>query len=156
MTAPDAGHGGGPPLVLHATTVAWNGRAVLIRGASGSGKSQLGLELLAWGAVLVADDRTELARRDGRVVVRCPQAIRGLIEAWGVGILRVGEVEEAELALVADLDQEEAGRLPPWREETLLGLAIPVVHKPLKGCFATAILQYLKGGRAVPAPQDVP
>ena len=155
MTAAPVGPGGGPPLVLHATTVAWDGRAVLIRGASGAGKSELGLELLAWGCVLVADDRTELARRGGRLVARCPGPIRGLIEARGVGLLRAEAVLEAEVALVADLDREEGERLPPWRGEAVLGLSVPLLHKPLKGRFAPAILQYLKAGRAVPAPQDV-
>lgn len=148
MTAPVGGL-----LVMHATAVAWAGRAVLIRGASGSGKSALGLELMALGAALVADDRTELRPDRGGLLASCPPAIRGLIEARGVGILRAEAVEEARVALIADLDREEAERLPPWREEVLLGRPLPVLHKPLKGRFAVAILQYLKAGRAVPAPQ---
>jgi len=44
--------------VLHASCVCLEGRAVLIRGASGSGKSGLALQLIALGAALVADDRT--------------------------------------------------------------------------------------------------
>lgn len=147
---------GGGRIVLHATAVAWEGRAVLICGASGTGKSALGLEMMAWGARLVADDRTELRVEGGRVLARCPGAIRGLIEARGVGLLRAESVEEAEVALVADLDAPEPERLPPWREAVLCGVALPVLHKPLKGHSAAAILQYLKAGRAVPAPQVVP
>ncbi|WP_210529377.1 HPr kinase/phosphorylase [Rubellimicrobium arenae] len=142
------------PLILHATTVAWRGRAVLIRGASGSGKSSLGLELMAWGARLVADDRTELrAGGHGQVIARCPAAIRGLIEARGLGLLEARAVEEAVVALVVDLDRIEPERLPPWREEVILGVPLPCVHKPESGHFAAGILQYLKSGRSVPATQ---
>jgi HPr kinase/phosphorylase len=139
------------PLVLHATTVVRERRAVLIRGASGSGKSALALELLAWGCALVADDRTELTREGERLVARCPMAIRGLIEARGVGLLQAEALEEAEIAAIVDLLVVE--RLPPWREEAILGVRLPVLHKPLNGPFAAALLQYLKGGRAAPAAE---
>lgn len=129
---------------------------MLIRGASGTGKSALGLELMAWGARLVADDRTEVRAEEGRLVARCPPAIRGLIEARGVGLLRAEALDWAAVALVADLDAEEAERLPPWREAKVLDLALPCLHKPLKGHFAAAILQYLKAGRSVPAPPRTP
>ncbi|TNC49364.1 serine kinase [Rubellimicrobium rubrum] len=141
------------PLILHASTVAWRGRGILIRGASGSGKSALALDLMALGARLVADDRTELHAGDGAVVARCPAAIRGLIEARCVGLLKARTVEEALVALVVDLDQTEAQRLPPWRDVTLLGVPLPCLHKPATGHFAPAILQYVKAGRACPAPQ---
>ncbi len=142
--------------VLHATTVDWGGRAVLIRGTAGAGKSALALELLAWGARLVADDRTELRAEDGRLRARCPPAIRGLIEAREVGILRADWVEEAEVVVLADLDPKETARLPPWREEVVLGVPLPCLHNPATGHFAPALLQYLKVGRADPAPSRLP
>lgn len=129
---------------------------MLIRGASGTGKSALALDLLALGLRLVADDRTELARDGGRVVARCPPAIRGLIEARGVGLLRADPLDEAVVELVVDLDRPETERLPPWREAELLGVPLPCLHKPLKGHFAAAIFQYLKAGRSEPAPPRIP
>ena len=150
MSAPDGG------TVLHATCVAWERRAILIRGPSGAGKSALGLELMAWGARLVADDRTELAARGGRLLASCPASIRGLIEARGVGILRAEPEAEAEVVVIADLGTEEAERLPPWREEALLGVPLPCLQKPASGRFAAALIQYLKAGRSDPAPERQP
>ena len=63
--------------LLHASTVAFRGRGVVILGASGSGKSALALELMALGAGLVADDRTLVEVQDGALVASCPPAISG-------------------------------------------------------------------------------
>ena len=65
-------------VMAHATAVAIGGRAVLLRGPSGSGKSDLGLRLIDAGASLVADDQCQLSRVGDRIVVRPPVAIVGL------------------------------------------------------------------------------
>jgi len=135
------------PLTLHATTVAQDGRGVLILGPAGAGKSALGLALLAMGCRLVADDRTILTLEQGRIVARCPPPLRGLIEARGVGLLNAAPIDEAHLALVVDLGAPEADRLPPFRSVTLLGHALPLLHNPATGHFAAAVLQYLVAGR---------
>jgi serine kinase of HPr protein (carbohydrate metabolism regulator) len=115
-------------LLVHATAVAIGGRAVLLRGPSGSGKSDLALRLIDAGACLVADDRSELHRDGDVVVIRAPATIAGLIEARGVGILRVTPVATAPLALIADLVAPDAvERLPEPRSETILGLSIPLI-----------------------------
>ena len=65
---------------MHATTVALRGRGLLILGPSGSGKSTLALQLMAVGARLVADDRTDLTAQGDDVVASCPAALVGTIE----------------------------------------------------------------------------
>ncbi len=95
-------------LLVHATAIAIDGRAVLLRGASGSGKSDLALRLIDAGARLVADDQSELWRRGEAIIVRAPATIAGLLEVRGIGIVRLDALPEAPLALIADLVEPEA------------------------------------------------
>lgn len=132
---------------LHASSVAVSGRAGVILGPSGSGKSSLALQLMAWGAVLVADDRTELFLRDGVLMARCPFKLHGLIEARGVGILNAAFQPEAAVALVIDLSYSETDRLPPRRQVTLLGVPCDLVHVSHSDHFPAAVLCYLQYGR---------
>ncbi len=133
---------------IHASCVAMAGRAVLITGASGRGKSALALWLMALGARLVADDYTELRVRDGALMARAPAATTGTIEARGVGLLAAEVLAEAPVGLVVDLDREESERLPPQRFITLLGCRLPLVHGSRARHFPAAIAQYMKAGRS--------
>ncbi len=132
---------------IHATCVALDDRAVLITGASGSGKSALGLGLMALGCDLVADDYTELTREGLHLTAHCPAPLQGLIEARGVGVLQAAHIPQATVALAIDLDHTETDRLPPQRSVTWLNIAVPLLHKVESGHFAAAILQYLRAGR---------
>lgn len=130
-------------MILHASSVAWQGRGVLILGPSGSGKSTLALELMALGAVLIADDRTDI---DADLTARAPAAIAGLIEARGVGLLRADHAP-ARLVLAVDLGQPEPERLPQIRHTLVHDMRLPLVLGQGQGHLAYTILQYLKGGR---------
>jgi HPr kinase/phosphorylase len=114
-------------LLVHATTVAIGDRAVLLRGASGSGKSDLALRLIDAGALLIADDQTHLTRDGDVIAARSPPSIAGLIEARGLGILRVNSLASARLAMIVELVAEQIERLPEPCSETILGLAIPLI-----------------------------
>ncbi len=133
--------------ILHASTVALGARAVLIRGASGAGKSALALQLMAHGAALVADDRTRLWIARGEVMADAPDTIRGMIEARGVGILAAVPAGPQPVRLIVDMDKAETERLPPMRQEPLLGISLPVVRKIEAPHFPAAILLYLSSGR---------
>jgi serine kinase of HPr protein (carbohydrate metabolism regulator) len=116
------------PVLVHATAVAVEGAAVLLRGPPGAGKSDLALRLIDAGAGLVADDQVELRRSGNAVLARAPAAIAGLIEVRGVGIIRMEPVGDAPLALLVDLVAPDAiERLPEGRSEDVLGLPIPAV-----------------------------
>lgn len=134
--------------ILHATTVAVDGRGLLILGPSGSGKSALAIRLLALGALLVSDDRTLVVAADGRITARCPApAISGLIEARGIGLLGAPSIDSAEIALVIDLAQPETDRLPPFRKVTILGCDLSLVLRPQNDHFPDALMLYLRHGR---------
>lgn len=141
---------------LHASCIAWEDRGLLILGPSGSGKSALALEMMAWGCTLVADDRVILRREGRQVMASAPPPIRGLIEARGIGLLEAEAREEVPLAVLLDLGTAEKDRLPPWRERELLGVALPCLHKPASGPIAPALLQYLKFHRREPASPRIP
>jgi HPr kinase/phosphorylase len=105
---------------IHASAVQVGDRAVLIRGPSGSGKSQLAFQLMLAGrsgqvppATLVGDDRVHLEARGGHLLVRPAPVLAGLIEIRGLGIRRCGFTNEAVVGLVVDLAAADADRLPP-------------------------------------------
>jgi len=133
--------------ILHASCVAVQGRGVLILGCSGVGKSALALQLMAYGADLVSDDRTELTANGAALIARPPTALQGLIEARGLGLLQAPFIPQAKIALVVDLDQTETNRLPPERHISLLGISRPLVLAVPQAHFPAAILCYLKGHR---------
>ncbi len=135
-------------MILHAGCVALARRGVLILGPSGSGKSGLALQLMAYGCTLVSDDRTAVAAREGVLVATSPAAIRGRIEARGVGLLAAEPTPFVRVVLAVDLAHLEADRLPPWRSHTVLGVELPLLHRVESAHFPAAILQYLKAGRA--------
>ncbi|NAZ37939.1 HPr kinase/phosphorylase [Rubellimicrobium sp. CFH 75288] len=150
MSTPAAA-GGTERLVLHATTVAWGDRGLVLLGPSGSGKSAIALEMMAWGCRLVADDRTELRREGDRIIAAAPPGLPPLIEARGIGLLPAELQAEAEVAALLDLALEEETRLPPPRIRTILSVPVPCLHKPATERFSAALLQYLKAGRYRPA-----
>ncbi|MEI4471422.1 HPr kinase/phosphorylase [Frigidibacter sp. MR17.24] len=137
-----------PAALLHATTVAIEGKGLLILGPSGSGKSALGLWMLAHGARLVADDRTEITATAAALVARCPPAILGRIEARGVGILQARTAGATPVVLAVDLGRPEPERLPPRRILSLLGHDIALVHGQDAPHLGPALLQWLRGGRS--------
>lgn len=121
---------------------------VAIIGPSGSGKSSLGLELMAVGALLIADDRAELRREGDRIIASAPPQISGMIEARGIGILRADTQDEADLALVVDLGAKEVARLPPSRTYNLMGIELPLVLGPYRPHLYAALRQYLLAGKS--------
>lgn len=132
---------------LHASAVAFDGRAVLILGAAGSGKSSLAIELVALGAVLVADDRVLLTRRDDGLWLDAPEPLKNRIEARGIGILNC-PATPARAHAVVDLDKLETARLPERGTITLEGVDLPLLGKVESPAFPAMVRAYLIGGVA--------
>ncbi len=89
---------------IHATCVAIDGRAVLLTGKSGSGKSDLALRLIDRGATLVSDDGTLLEARNGRAYAGAPESIAGRMEVRGLGIIPLPALADVPVALCIVLD----------------------------------------------------
>jgi serine kinase of HPr protein (carbohydrate metabolism regulator) len=86
---------------------------ILILGESGKGKSDLALRLIERGAKLVADDRCDLSARDGALYARAPNALAGLIEVRGAGIIALPFAAEARIALAVEMmDEGYVPRMP--------------------------------------------
>jgi serine kinase of HPr protein (carbohydrate metabolism regulator) len=113
---------------LHASCVAVpDGRAVLISGRSGSGKSDLALRLIDRGAALVSDDYTIVRRVSGRLLARAPANIEGRIEIRGLGILPLPFLTDMPVCLLVDLSLDVV-RMPEPREPILIaGVPVPVI-----------------------------
>ncbi|MCW2242631.1 HPr kinase/phosphorylase [Azospirillum canadense] len=113
-------------VTIHGTCVLISGIGVLLRGRSGSGKSDLALRLVDGGARLVADDQVELRMVHGRLMATAPAALAGLLEARGVGILPVPTADGAEVGLVVDLvPRDRVERLPEPETALLLDRPVP-------------------------------
>jgi len=112
----------------HATSVAIGGRAILITGKAGRGKSDLALRLIDRGAQLISDDYTHVEAHDGRLWASAPDRIAGRIEVRGIGIVELDHVcAPAPVSLLVDLDGAPE-RLPAARASMIQGLAVPVVE----------------------------
>ena len=117
---------------VHASAVLAGNRAVLIRGAAGSGKSRLALALVGAAATgmlrfacLVGDDRVHIEACHGRLLVRPAPSLAGLIEVRGVGIRRLDYEPAAIVGLVVDLGAKDAQRLPQPGETVIEGVNLP-------------------------------
>jgi serine kinase of HPr protein (carbohydrate metabolism regulator) len=112
---------------VHASTVAMDGRAVVILGPSGSGKSDLALRLLDRGFTLVSDDQTVVKKDGERLVASAPPNIAGKLEIRGIGIVDMDTVTNIHVALLVELTSE-IQRLPDEsRERPLLGVKLPLI-----------------------------
>jgi HPr kinase/phosphorylase len=123
--------------LVHGTSVAIGRRAALLRGGSGSGKSDLALRFMALPGEgelkpqLVADDQVWAAvTANGSLIVSPPDTIAGKLEVRGLGIVPVPFLSQARLMLVCDLVKAESmPRMPPepWEQTLIASVPVPVV-----------------------------
>ena len=140
-------------MLLPASCVAFGGEALLIAGAPGAGKSALALDLIALGATLVADDQTVLARADERLRAAPPPRLAGLIEARGLGLLRLPHLADVPVLALLDLDTPQPDRLPVRRNTALLGVSLPRILRPVP-LQPAALMALLRHG--LPLDPDAP
>ena len=107
---------------LHGSCAAWHGSGVLLLGQPESGKSDLLLRLIDRGFILVADDRVVVEAGHARP----PEALAGLIELRGLGLLRMPYLAPVPLRLVLELRSAiaEPVRLPEPRTHPTLDVPL--------------------------------
>jgi HPr kinase/phosphorylase len=124
------------PATAHASAVLLCETGILIRGASGSGKSSLVLELLRGDpgtAHLVADDRVVLSVAHGRLLADVPPMLAGLLEVRGLGLVKLPHIAPIVIRLIVDLvAPADCPRLPEEAEARLEvgGLSLPRLFLP--------------------------
>ena len=115
--------------LIHANAIVWQGRGVLLRGASGRGKSDLSLRIIASGGRLVADDQVELTNQHGQLIASCPDNLKSLIEIRGLGIIKLPEQDICQriaIAAIFDLVLEaEIERYPLPVVENIMNVILP-------------------------------
>lgn len=122
-------------LLCHGTALLYGSKGLLIRGASGLGKSQLAAHLLEHAhqhhrfAALISDDQVYLSARHGRLIARAPETIAGLMEIRGSGICTLANHTSGCLHVVVDLVAGDTGdpnsRMPRPDHDMMLGLSLP-------------------------------
>lgn len=123
---------------------------MVLLGPSGSGKSDLALRLIDAGGRLVADDGLVVERRGDRLIGRPAEAVAGLIEVRGLGIMRVEHCPSTPLGLVVALgDAGPWPRLPERMTHELLGVALPCVRLDSQAPSACAKIKLVLGAERV-------
>jgi HPr kinase/phosphorylase len=124
---------------LHATCVELSDRGIVLLGPSGSGKSDLALRLIDRGARLVADDQLTVERRGDRLLGRPAEALAGLLEVRGYGIVKLPWLAACRLGLAVGLDPVgPLPRLPEPESYDLLGVRLPYLRLDPRAASACA------------------
>ncbi|HKW54584.1 MAG TPA: HPr kinase/phosphatase C-terminal domain-containing protein [Stellaceae bacterium] len=141
---------------VHGTSVALGGDGILLRGPSGSGKSDLALRLIDEGGRLVADDQTELRLSGDDIAMTAPATIAGRMEVRGIGILRVPAVATAPLRLVVDLvPSDSVERLPEPATCAYLDRRFPLIQLAPFEASAPAKLRLALGALGRREPRTI-
>ncbi len=131
-------------VIIHGVFMELLSLGVLLTGESGLGKSELALELVSRGHMLVADDAPEFMRIAPNIILgSCPEILRDFLEVRGLGVLNIREMYGdssiklskylrliIHLTSMSNITPEE--RLNTQvRTKNVLGLDIPVIHLPV-------------------------
>ncbi len=121
---------------LHATAIEIDGQAILLIGASGSGKSDMALRLIDRGAKLVGDDAVLCQESDGALRVTGATPLSGRLEVRGIGIFEMDAVKQSPLRLIVELGGDGVRHPESWPLREVAGWSVPILR--LNGFAASA------------------
>jgi len=117
-----------PAFGHQATCVAIGGRAVMIEGAPGTGKSSLALALIDRGAVLIGDDAVMIEASGGAVLASPHPRVTGLIEVRNLGLFTLPVAQAVPVALVLVLDRAAPRHIDAADLAERAGVSLPMVR----------------------------
>ena len=134
-----------PVEYVHGVLIQVHGKGVLITGASGMGKSEIALELIRDGHILIADDRVDVKRTHGQLIGQAPELLAGMIEIRGIGIMNITQMFGAS-STMSKSNIDFVIELEPWNDATdylragieptepysILGLEVPKLIFPVR------------------------
>lgn len=131
---------------LHGDLMSIFGKGVLIRGESGSGKSEVALDLIRRGHQLVSDDLVDCYQVHNRIIGKAPEILNGFLELRGIGIVNVNKMygatatlPKANIDFVVELRQWDAKfdydrvGIEETKYEEILDVQIPKIILPIRG-----------------------
>lgn len=138
---------------IHGVLLSIYGKGVMICGKSGMGKSEIALELIKRGHLLVADDRVDCYRIHNKIVGKAPEILKEMLELRGIGIINVSRMfgassvlDRVELALVVELQQWDAANdydrvgIEEKQYDRILGVDVPKIVLPVKEGRSMAVI----------------
>lgn len=140
-------------MCIHGGLLSIYGKGVLIRGESGMGKSEIALELIKRGHLLVADDRVDCYRIHNKIVGKAPELLREMLEIRGIGVINVSRMFGVSFVLPkaeinfqvnlepwkADQDYDRVG-IEEKKHENILGIDIPKIVVPVREGRSMAVI----------------
>lgn len=140
-----------PETLIHAVFLSIYGKGVVIKGDSGIGKSEIALELIKRGHLLIGDDAIELYHIGQHIVGKAPNVLQNLLEIRGIGVIDVSKMFGVSSVLPRDnvdlIIQLE--RWLPSTEYTRIGLEEDDVFEEILGVQIPKVVVPVTGGRTM-------
>lgn len=142
-----------PDTTMHGVFMSIHGKGVIIKGDSGIGKSEIALDLIRLGHLLVADDCVELYRIGSNIMGRSPKVLSNMLEIRGIGVINVVKLfgirailDKHNVDLVIQLE-----RWMPSKEYTRIGTEEINLYENILGVDIPKAVVPVTGGRSMSA-----